>query len=109
MFRVNLKLKFRKGSYLPESYDGGRLQNENLRETSQEQLDTKLESLKFDNVEDGWNNFRKRVCEVADGVLGKKVKTASRNISEKALCLIERRRVCTRIIVITDHMKTKEM
>ena len=30
--------------------------------------------------------------EVADGVLGKKVETAARDISEKALCLIERRR-----------------
>ena len=33
--------------------------------------------------------FRKTICEVADGVIGKKVKTATRNISEKALCLIE--------------------
>ena len=30
--------------------------------------------------------------ENADGVLGKKVSTAARNISEKALCLIESRR-----------------
>ena len=91
MSKVNLKLKFRKGNYLPGSYDVGRLQDENLRETFQEQ-NTKLESLKFDNVEDEWNNFRKTICEVADGVLGKKVKTAARNISEKALCLIESRR-----------------
>ena len=54
----------------------------------QEQLSTKLESLKFDNVEDGWNKIRKRICEVADGVLGKSAKTATRNISEKALGLI---------------------
>ena len=40
-------------------------------------------------MEDGWNNFRKAICEVASGVLWKKVKTAARNISEKALCLIE--------------------
>ena len=45
-------------------------------------------SLKFDNVEDGRNNFRK----IADGALGKQVKTTVRNISEKALCSIERRR-----------------
>ena len=32
------------------------------------------------------------ICEVADGVLGKKVKTTASNISEKALCLIESRR-----------------
>jgi hypothetical protein len=50
-----------------------------------------LESLKFDNVEDGWNNFRETICEVADGVLGKKVRTAARNISEKVSCLIQRR------------------
>ena len=62
MSRVNLKLKFRKGNYLPGSYDVGRLQDENLRETFQEQLNTKLESLKFDNVEDGWKFFRKTLC-----------------------------------------------
>ena len=56
------------------------------------QLNTKLRSLKFDNEEDGWNNFRKIICEVADGVLGKKIKTAARNIRETAICLIERRR-----------------
>ena len=90
--KVNLKLKFRKGRYLLESYDVGRLQDENLRETFQEQLNTKLESLKFDSVEDGWNDFRKTVCDVADGVLGKTAKTKGRNIKEKALCLVESRR-----------------
>ena len=40
-------------------------------------------------MEDGWNNFRKTICEVSDGVLGKKVKTAAKNISEKALCYRE--------------------
>ena len=34
--------------------------DENLRETFQEQLNTKLESLKFDNMEDGFHNFRKK-------------------------------------------------
>ena len=44
-------------------------------------------------MEDGWNNFRKTICDVADGVFGKKVKTSAvKNISEKALCLIERKR-----------------
>ena len=56
-----------------------------MRETFKEQLNTKLESLKFDKMEDGWDNFRKTICDVADGVLGKKVKTAARDISEKAL------------------------
>ena len=46
-------------------------------------MNAKLEGLKFGNVEDGWNNFRKTICVVAFGVLGKKVKTAARNISEK--------------------------
>ena len=32
------------------------------------------------------------ICEVADGVLGKKVRNAARNISENTLCIIERRR-----------------
>ena len=57
--RVNLKLKIGKDNYLPGSYDAGRLQEENLRETFHEQLNAKLESLKFDNVEDGWNNLEK--------------------------------------------------
>jgi len=55
-------------------------------------LNTKLESLKFANAEHERNNFRKTICEVTDGVLGKKFRKAARNISEKALCLIERRR-----------------
>jgi len=73
------------GNYFPESYDVGRLQDENLKETFQEQLNAVVDSLKFDNVEDGWNNFRKTIYEVINRVLGKKVKTADRNISEKAL------------------------
>ena len=63
-----------------------------MRETFQEQLNTKLDGLKSDNVVDVWNNFRKTICEVTDGVLEKKVKTSARNISEKSLCLIWRRR-----------------
>ena len=43
-------------------------------------------------MEGGWNNFRKTIYEFADGVIGKKNRTAARNISEKALCLIERKR-----------------
>ena len=43
-------------------------------------------------MEDRWNYFRKTICEVADCVLGKKVRTEARNISEKALCLIEMRK-----------------
>jgi hypothetical protein len=42
-------------------------------------------------VKDGWNNFRKTICEATDGVLGKKAKNAARNISERTLCLIERK------------------
>ena len=68
-----------------------RLADSSLKETFQEQLNTKLGSLKFDNVEDGWNYFRKTIWEVTSGVSGKKIKTTARNISEKALCLIERR------------------
>jgi len=36
---------------------------------------TKLENLNFDHVEDGWINFRKIICEVSDGVLGRKLGT----------------------------------
>ena len=54
-------------------------------------MNTKLESLKFNNVEDGWNYFRKTIWEVTSGVSGKKIKTTARNISEKALWLIESR------------------
>ena len=67
MSRINLKLKFRKGNYLPRCYDVGRPQDENLKKSFQEHLNPKLGTLKFDNVEDGWN-------------------------SEKAICLIERRK-----------------
>ena len=48
---VNLKLKFRKGSYLRGGYDVDILQDENLGKTFQEQLRTKMENQKFDNVE----------------------------------------------------------
>jgi hypothetical protein len=44
-----------------------------------------VESLKFDNVVHGWNNFMKIVCEVADGLLGKKIINAARNIGGNAL------------------------
>ena len=46
-------------------------------------MNTKLEILKFDNMDNRWNNFRKTVCEVADGVLGKSAKTTTKNISKK--------------------------
>ena len=42
--RVNLKLKFQKGNHLAEVYDVSRLQDENLRETLEELLNTKLEN-----------------------------------------------------------------
>ena len=86
---VNLKLKFWRDNYLQ---DVGRLQDESLRKTFQKKFNTKHESLKFANVEDGWNNFRKIICKVADVVLGKKVNAAARNISEKAICLKDKRR-----------------
>jgi hypothetical protein len=87
-----LKLKFQKGNYLPGGYDIARFQDENWREL-QELLNIKLENFKFDNVEDGWNNFRKTICEAADGLLGKKASSAAWNIRKKALFIIERRRV----------------
>jgi len=55
--RVNLKLKFRNN--LQGSYDVGRLQGENSRETFQGQLNAKLKGLKFDNVGYCWNILEK--------------------------------------------------
>ena len=40
-------------------------QDENLRITFQDKLNIKLDSLKLDNENDGWNNFSKIVCEAA--------------------------------------------
>ena len=64
----------------------------NGEKPSEEQLSLKLDCLEFDSIEDRWNNFRKIIYEVADGVLGEKVRNVDRNISEKAFMLIERRR-----------------
>ena len=61
-----------------------RLQDENLRGSFQEKWNTKLKSLKFHIEEDGWNNLRKIVCEVTDGVLEKNVRNAARNISKNS-------------------------
>ena len=36
--RVNLKLRFQKGNFIPRRYDAGRLRDEYLREIIQEQL-----------------------------------------------------------------------
>ena len=62
MSRVNLKLKIRRGNYLPGSYDAGSLQDDNLRETFHKQLNAKLENLKFNNMENGWTNLKKKQC-----------------------------------------------
>ena len=47
-------------------------------------MNAKLDVLNFKNVE--------IVCEVVDGVFGRKVRKAARNNSENALSLIERSR-----------------
>ena len=59
-------------------------------------------------MKNGWNNFRKTICEVADGFLGNKVRTAASNISEKALCLIERRGLYKNYLSDGSY-ETKEM
>ena len=66
MSSVDLK---QKNKYLLGSSDVGRLQDQNMRKTVQEQLNTELLSLKFNNLENGQNKFRKTICEAADGVL----------------------------------------
>ena len=43
-------------------------------------------------MENVWNNFKKTICEVGDGVLGKKVRITAMNMSEKTSCLIDSRR-----------------
>jgi len=71
------------GSYFQGSYDVGRPRMRIWEKLKQ--LNTKLEGLKFDNIEDGWNNFRKIIFEAADGILRKTVRNAARNITENAL------------------------
>ena len=56
----NLKLKLRRGNYLPGIYKGDRLQDEILRVIFLEQLDMMLEGLQSDHAEDGRNCFRER-------------------------------------------------
>ena len=46
-----------------------------------------MKKIWFSKDENLRNNLRTIGCEVADGVLGKKVRKAARNISEKAICL----------------------
>jgi len=60
-------------------------------EGNHQKFNVKLNSkIQFDNVKDRWNNFMKIVCEVADGVLGKKVRNSYRGISENDLYFLER-------------------
>ena len=53
-------------------------------------MNTKAESLKFDNVQEGWNNFKTTVCELVKCVSGRKVGYAA-NISKNALRLTKKR------------------
>jgi len=64
-----------------------------LRESFQKQLKTRteLESIKFEITEYGWNNFRKIIWGVADGLL-ERIKNTARHLSEKGLCSMEGRR-----------------
>ena len=63
---ANSQLKLRKNNYISGRYAFSKLHDDNLRENFQEQLNTKLDSLKLDSVEDGWNNFWEVICKVAD-------------------------------------------
>ena len=49
-------------------------------------------------MEESWNNFKKTIFEDADGVLGEKVKTSSRNISKQLSFYKRGEWICTRII-----------
>ena len=66
-----------------------------LRETFQEQLNTKLESLKYENLEDGGHNFSKIIYGAANT-----------NISENALCIIEKRELL-RVTRVIDNIKIR--
>ena len=90
--RVNLKLKSIKNNYLPENYDVSKLQDEILNETFQEQSNTNLESLKFDNVEDGWNYLRKSIREVDMVSQERRLRLKLGIIMKKFYGLIVRRR-----------------
>jgi len=50
-----------------------------------------LESLNFDDVEDGWNDFKKIFCGIFNGVFVKNARNAARIISKNILYIIERR------------------
>ena len=65
-FIANSLLKLKKNNYISGRYAFSKLHDDNLRENFQEQLNTKLDSLKLDSVEDGWNNFWEVICKVAD-------------------------------------------
>jgi hypothetical protein len=43
-----------------------------------------LESLEFDNIDEGRSNFRKVACQVAEEALGRKVGSVAKNSSEDA-------------------------
>ena len=90
--KVNLKLKFWKGDYLPESYDVGRLQDENFRETFQEELNTKLESLKLTMWKMGGIILEKQLVELLMVSQGRQLRLQLGILVKKLLCLIESRR-----------------
>ena len=71
-------------------------------------MNTKLESLNFEKVEDGKNNSSKTICEVVDGVLGNKVMTTARNIREKAFMLNRRRGGCLYKYYLSDRSYEKK-
>ena len=58
-------------------------------------------------MENGLYNFRKIICGVANGVLGKEVRNAARHISEKASKF--NRQDKGLIQELSDHMETKGM
>ena len=56
---VNLEPKFRNDNCIPGSYNLSKIQDVNSRENFQVQLNTKLKSLKCNNLEKGWISFWK--------------------------------------------------
>lgn len=89
--KLSLRFKSRKGNYMIGKFDVARLEDPTCRAHFQEKLNEKLENLEIKNVEEGWSAIRDSVCEVALNVLGKKKSKLIKNVSEKALSLINDR------------------
>ena len=56
-------------------------------------MDVKPKNFEFDNLENGWNNYRRIVYEGVADILERKGRNALRNTSGNPLSLVEERRI----------------